>query len=258
MLKVVIYINGHNKVLGLVRKAQLSEGVKVPLSLLKSADTRWSTHYLAAKRLLQLEPIIKQVSRHNEFSPSKGTREQKATAKKVVCIVRDNLFWSTLKDTSRILMPIAALSNILQRKNLRLDSMFIAISKVYNDFHKLANRSTSSPLIVAASKLLLTILEKRWAPLDHELIVTAVLLNPFIGRMPSSAFNPNSKLSNENVYLIIPLLERVEQRLFPGDTTSNLSEEYVSYFFNEGNHSDEKLCQNVLRAMSVSCVSIVL
>lgn len=98
-----------------MRKAQKSAGINRPLSLLFSDTTRGSK-YLAAKRLLQLEATIKQVSCLEELLSPDATQEQQVAANQFISIVQDNVFWSTLNDTSRILMPIVGLSYVLQKK----------------------------------------------------------------------------------------------------------------------------------------------
>lgn len=247
MSQIIIYMNGHSKVVGLIRDAQRANGVNAPLVLLNTAITRWSSHYLAARRLLQLEATVKQVAGNPDMIPK--ARKQKAAARKIISYIQDSTFWVNLKDTSRILMPIAGLCYVLQRRNLRLDTMFLAFSKVYKDLYKLANDPMSSSLTVSASNLVLKTLEKRWKPLDHELILSTLILNPFNPRNPSCLFG-TSVFGVDSTDPIVAMLERVEKRLFPGNPSPRLAIQYFEYMTETGRYGDGSRFQNVARDLT--------
>ena len=98
-LEVVKWFNSHGRPLGMLREAQQAQDGKI-LTLILPALTRWTSHYLAATRLLKLEHAIRILvltSRESLINAvgDKADAIQKAEA--IVGILMQSSFWEDLK-----------------------------------------------------------------------------------------------------------------------------------------------------------------
>lgn len=67
----------------------------------------------------------------------------------------------------------------------------------------------------------------------------------------------NEKSSFNEAYINIDFLERVEQRLFPGDSTSTLSQEYVGYYISGWEYSKATIIRNSIIDQATKEVSFI-
>jgi len=76
---------------------------KLPLSVLRAVLTRWTAHYIAYRRLLQLYNPLKLLVYHDQAHSNErdrimitGDAESQRNARKMVTIIQDPLFWHNI------------------------------------------------------------------------------------------------------------------------------------------------------------------
>jgi hypothetical protein len=90
-------------VLALIRDAQTKHG-RPPLSVIRAVLTRWTAHYLAFKRLLELRKTLAYLVTEDDLkSPSQsqlitGDKKAKIKARAMVALIRDDgdVFWKAI------------------------------------------------------------------------------------------------------------------------------------------------------------------
>ena len=72
------------------------------LSVIQAVLTRWTAHYLAYERLLDLKWVVETLVRNDELLPREekrvinGDADARQKATKMVVIIKDALFWHSL------------------------------------------------------------------------------------------------------------------------------------------------------------------
>src|SRR5690349_995019 len=97
-LEVVKWFNNHSRALGMFKDTCLERLCKV-VALILPVLTRWTSHYLCARRLLELERVFKVlvVVYEKELIECAGARtEARDKAKEVMEILKRTSFWSDL------------------------------------------------------------------------------------------------------------------------------------------------------------------
>lgn len=98
-LEVVKWFNSHSRALGLLQSVQLHKLGKI-LALILPVLTRWTSHYLSVRRLIDLEVAFKQVLLDHtpELIVAAGPkRAAKEKAQDVLSILEGHGFWTKLK-----------------------------------------------------------------------------------------------------------------------------------------------------------------
>lgn len=98
-VEVIKWFNNHSRALGLLKKVQLAKIGKI-LALIKPVLTRWTSHYLAIRRLVQLEIPFKQLlldHYHDLLLAGGRKREEKERAEDVLEILGGYGFWANLR-----------------------------------------------------------------------------------------------------------------------------------------------------------------
>lgn len=98
-LDVVKWFNNHSLALGMLRLVSM-EKLGRELSLILPVITRWTSHYLSVRRLLQLENPIRHLlldSREKLLLCAGKKREAKEKAAKVLDVLGDPQFWNNLR-----------------------------------------------------------------------------------------------------------------------------------------------------------------
>lgn len=96
--RVVKWFNNHSRALGLLQKEQKARNDKVRALIIPCA-TRWTSHYLSAKRLAELRVIFQTcaLTQQQELLEAAGKKPaQKETATEILEIIRDYAFWDNL------------------------------------------------------------------------------------------------------------------------------------------------------------------
>lgn len=98
-LKVIKFFNNHGKALGILKEQQQSTLGKV-FALFLPVLTRWTSHYLSACRLLEVEQQIRMIcltKRHELVLSGGAKREEKEKAESIMKIIEQPDFWKDLK-----------------------------------------------------------------------------------------------------------------------------------------------------------------
>lgn len=99
---LIAWLRSKTFVLALLREIQLDSG-KSPLSVIRAVLTRWTAHYLAYCRLLDLRLSLQTLVLKDSMRPSNdrqlvtGDRKAKAKAKAMLKIINDTNFWSAIQ-----------------------------------------------------------------------------------------------------------------------------------------------------------------
>lgn len=101
--QVIAWLRSKLQVLGLLRDVQtlLRPGC-TPLSIIRAVLTRWTSHYLAYRRLLQLRTSVETMleedaSSVNESQIITGTSAAQDKAREMVACLKDDMFWMAVK-----------------------------------------------------------------------------------------------------------------------------------------------------------------
>lgn len=99
--EVITWLRGKTLVLGLIREAQLAAGSTIA-AVIRAVLTRWTSHYLAFYRLLQLHKTLLSIIYADEAAPVEkkkiviGDAKAKAKSRRMVQILTNSLFWHAL------------------------------------------------------------------------------------------------------------------------------------------------------------------
>ncbi|KAG6917691.1 hypothetical protein DXG01_001461 [Tephrocybe rancida] len=170
-IEAIKWFNNHSRALGMLKDVQRQKIMKV-LALILPVLTRWTSHYLAICRLLELEIVFKQLlldSRAAVLLCAGKKREAKEKAAEVIGILE------RIKDH---LEPLAIAANVTQSDNTRLDVIVITLANLYRVFSDSTHGFDES-----ISATVLASLEKRWANADRPIFILAIVLNPYICAM---------------------------------------------------------------------------
>ena len=87
----------------LARLRAIQEGIDpnvAPLSVIRAVLTRWTSHYLAYRRLIRLRPFIMAMIQQDESATTSqiitGTSSAKAKAVEAISHLKDDKFWSAV------------------------------------------------------------------------------------------------------------------------------------------------------------------
>ena len=92
--EVIIWLRSRTFLLALLTEIQESNG-KPPLTVILAVLTRWTTHYLSYKRLLELQSSLFMLKDHSRLQES-GTRESQQKTDEMVGIIGNPVFWHHL------------------------------------------------------------------------------------------------------------------------------------------------------------------
>jgi hypothetical protein len=100
-LEVVKWFNNHSRALGLLRQLQVTVHGHFK-SLILPVLTRWTSHYLAISRLLELElyfcTLVLDSAKREILRVCAGDKaDQKCKADEIIGIIQNPSFWENLK-----------------------------------------------------------------------------------------------------------------------------------------------------------------
>lgn len=102
--ELITWLRSKTFVLALLRAIQEENG-QATLSVIRAVLTRWTAHYLAYCRLLELEPSLRLLAQKDAMKDEHdsqlitGDARAKAKAREMVGLIldRDNTFWSAIR-----------------------------------------------------------------------------------------------------------------------------------------------------------------
>jgi hypothetical protein len=100
--KLITWLRSKTLVLAMIRKVRAAANLS-PLAVIRAVLTRWTAHYMAYRRLLELRPALESViandamqSRDEDKTVVTGDAKAKRKSRRMVKIMKDPLFWHSL------------------------------------------------------------------------------------------------------------------------------------------------------------------
>ncbi|KAJ7670124.1 ribonuclease H-like domain-containing protein [Mycena polygramma] len=246
------WLNNHGKVRKIFDDAQATmsqdsnAGVIVILAYLVANLTRWTTHFVAFKRLFDVRQALKLAvfQKRNaiiaaEVGAAVSTEAERlrSDAEHFIALIDDTTFWSGLEMVLGDLEPICLGTNINQKDSTRLDQVLLTIAGIFLRFADHPEPEVKAKMLVR--------LEKRWKDCDQPAFLLALILNPF---EKLSCFGPNANLNQFKCRnLVILLYRRINSRPDNEDTVQERAEKekqvskaLMQYLSGSGDFSDFK------------------
>ncbi|EJF60609.1 hypothetical protein DICSQDRAFT_62505 [Dichomitus squalens LYAD-421 SS1] len=221
-----------------------------PLSVIRGVLTRWTSIYLAYRRLLQLRTALMVFIEDRFYAPSRrdnrrifesGTLESHAKTREMIEELKKPLLWHHLSRVKRHLEPLAIAANVTQANDCRLDQVLLTFGFIYNFFTSLTDLE-DNPFHAAVCKSL----EMRWAKADQDVFIAAVVLNPWIKMRP---FRPNMQLFTEAAFHVV--LTRLWKRFYPDEPVpTSLFTEIQEYFDSTGNFESLRTTMDAIESQA--------
>jgi hypothetical protein len=178
---VIGWLLNHQRVRAIFDEAQMTKNDGVVLVYLVANLTRWTTHFLAFRRLLDLKAPLRQaviLSRDEIISAQVGAEKNRKAREKLTEDANKNCdrierteFWTALNTIVDDIEPICYGTNINQSNSTRPDQVLLTFAGIYLHFDRHPNRT----LAMGMKKRI----EKRWNALDQPMFVFALILNPY-------------------------------------------------------------------------------
>ncbi|KAJ7018009.1 ribonuclease H-like domain-containing protein [Mycena alexandri] len=210
-IELIHWILSHDRVRKIFDDAQFVKNFVVLVYLLANL-TRWTTHYIAFRRLLHLRIALRYavyIHRPEILAAQLGVEKNKKAILKITAqvntqcdLIEDNTFWTSLERVVDDMEPICYATNINQADRTRPDQVLLTFAGLFFHFGRHPNRSVSKGMLAR--------IEKRWAALDQPLFVLCLILNPYEGL---GRFGDKSEI---NVFVLslelVSLYHRVRSR----------------------------------------------
>ncbi|KAJ6498527.1 ribonuclease H-like domain-containing protein [Mycena vitilis] len=247
---LICWLNNHGKVRKIFDEAQATisrdrnAGKVVVLSYLVANLTRWTTHFVAFKRLSNVSQALKLAVMQKltsivaaEVGAATYAEAERLTAdaKKYCKLIEDASFWSGLETVLGDLEPICLGTNINQKDSTRLDQVLLTIAGIYLRFADHPEEHVKDKMLVR--------LEKRWKDCDQPAFLLALILNPF---EKLSCFGPNANLNHFKCRnLLVLTYRRINSRPDNQDTPEQrtvkeaaVSKAFMQYLSGTGEFAD--------------------
>lgn len=114
--ELITWLRSKTYILAQLKDVQVKSG-KQPLAVIRAVLTRWTAHYLAFSRLLELQHPLKVLVSHDAMAqpnnkilnPSGGNAASKKKAREMVAIIENSAFWHALARCGFLKLYIVAL-----------------------------------------------------------------------------------------------------------------------------------------------------
>src|SRR6202035_3557189 len=104
-------------------------------------------------------------------------------------VIKNQDFWHTLRHLTNLLEPLALATHLQQGFSLRLDDVLLVYGSLYHTYRRVQaterGRGQSPAWVDEACNIICGQLEALWSRNEQELLMAAVITNPFVG--PSRA-----------------------------------------------------------------------
>ena len=175
------WLLGHQRVRAIFDEAQALRNHGTVLTYLVANLTRWTTHYTAFRRLLDLKTPIRHavvLSRNDIIGAqvgaehNQGKRRKLSDAANSQCdIIESAEFWNQLQTVVDDIEPICYGTNINQSDKTRPDQVLLTFAGIFLHFDRHSDQSVAAGMRKR--------LEKRWKALDQPMFIFALILNPY-------------------------------------------------------------------------------
>ena len=208
--ELIGWLRSKTYILAQLREVQIRSGKKA-VAVIRAMLTRWTAHYLAFKRLLELQHPPQALVNHDAMAPSNqlilnplgGTTANKRKAREMIAIIENSGFWHSLIRYDLFLLkndwqspicfwyrlkthlePLARAANVAQAAFCRLDQILLTFGSLFIYYREIKAKDPANDLGCTA---ILNSIEKRWAKSDQDIFIAAIILNPFVKTAAFSA-----------------------------------------------------------------------
>lgn len=187
------WLNNHARVRVIFDTVQVETTKKATKSYLVANLTRWTTHFVALSRLEELKQALQSASFNHrnqiiaaQVGAAVGTKalQLRADAEQQLDLIDDPAFWKRLSTLVDDIEPITFATNICQSDHAGPDVVLLAFVGMYHYFENHSNHSLARNMVKR--------LERRWKVLNQEVMIVALLLNPF---ERVAAFRPKANIN---------------------------------------------------------------
>ncbi|KAG1865766.1 hypothetical protein DFJ58DRAFT_150772 [Suillus subalutaceus] len=112
--ELITWLRSKTRVLAILREIQMVTIGKT-LAVLRAVLTRWMSHYLAYRRLLELRPALELlVTMHEAHLISGGDVRSRRKTQIAIATIKNVTFWHALARWKTLLEPISLMTNVHQ------------------------------------------------------------------------------------------------------------------------------------------------
>lgn len=262
-LDVVKWFNSHSRALGMLKDEQRGNP-HLPriLALILPVLTRWTSHYLCCRCLLELEKPIQclVINQNTTLLLCAGEKpDAVAKAQSIVNIIQHDSFWDDLRmcvtqltrrhspanRSYRVkshLEPFAIAANVTQGDSARLDVVLLTLANLFWIF--------SQPSVDPAVRIQVHLsLEKRWKKCDQRVFLLAVVLNPYLR---TTCFHQNSPY--RTMGKLWCMIRKVYKDMFSSEPNLEFRRTFAQYLDRTGDWSDMEMDLVGWKASAVEAV----
>jgi hypothetical protein len=188
--ELITWLCSKTHVLAMLREIQMVTVGKT-LAVLRAVLTRWLSHYLAYRRLLELRPALELlVTKHENQLMSTGDARSRRKTQAALDTIKNATFWHALARYSEklilkigtnalhrwktLLEPISLMTNIHQASQAKPEHVVISFGFLHFRYSRIENDTD-----LTARTAVLASLECCWGQCDQEVFIAAVIVNPF-------------------------------------------------------------------------------
>ncbi|KAF8883953.1 hypothetical protein BD779DRAFT_1443490, partial [Infundibulicybe gibba] len=233
---LIAWLRSKTQILGLMRDIQVAINATDEatnhqvLTVIRPVLTRWTSHYLAYKRILELRWVLETLPR-NQRRLTTGNAQAQKKGNTMITIIKNPLFWYALAryGIKKHLEPLAHASCIMQATHARLDQVPLIFGSLIAEYRRIIIEDGDEDSLIDA---IITSIEKRWQKSDQDIFVAAVILHP--GHKTA----PFSKIPYLTSASIWSLLSRLWERFFGGIVPSKMFTEMRNYLDGQGDYAN--------------------
>lgn len=236
---LISWLRSRPQIIGTLHSIQQRANLRA-LTIIRPVSTRWGSHYLAYRRLLQIKTALTLLVESDSSKPPphqlliKGDARAKAKAREMISIIQDsdNSFWNAILMVVQHLEPLAVAINITQASHCRLDEVLTTFGMLYKQFFTIYQSQPSSTL---AANAVLASLARRWEKSDQDIFIVAVFLNP---NLQCRLFHSQSGITIGHIY---SLMRNLWERFYRTPVPFSLFSSIQDYLGFTGHFKDFKM-----------------
>ncbi|KAJ3824934.1 ribonuclease H-like domain-containing protein [Lentinula raphanica] len=196
-------------------------------AVIRAVLTRWTAHYLAFVRLIELREKLLELVYRDAAQPDEkkrimktGNAQAQKKAVEMISLIKNEAFWEALSSIVTHLEPLAIAANVIQAAHCRLDQVLLTFGYLFYFYSTMRVNDTRGRDAIISS------IEARWKKCDQEVFIAAVILNPIYR---NQAFSSIPAFNNAGIQ---DLMVRLWNRIFPDeriilDEFSNHLDDYL-------------------------------
>ncbi|KAG1726294.1 ribonuclease H-like domain-containing protein [Suillus lakei] len=225
-----LFIQDIQKALNLANPSQTQR----VLGVIRAVLTRWTAHYLAFRRLLDLRATLdilvrQERERGNDARIVTGDAASRQKARRMLELIEDPFMWHVLARMLTHIGPLALAVNFAQAAHCRLDEVLIILGYLISKYLGLLE-TTTSPDDQIGLRAIIDSLEKRWSKCDQTVFIAAVILNPLYKAKPFAQIRQFTTAG------ITSLLLKLWQRFQSSPVPESLRKEILDYLQDRGDY----------------------